>query len=404
MVSKTQIKNEERDTRKMIVAAKTAKKVAAQKSKKPQGKAIAAAPSGSEAKRRYKPKGAIILKSELAEVASTTPSKDVKKGKDTRKGEGRNSTGKSAAPVAELSGAVEPPFSYEVHHKSKRVLVDVTLHKVPGHLIDVSATTATSLVVQTPKYTKKFSLVFPMPGNLKIDAKSAEYTFENGILKCVLPIAGDIPKELQAQREKLIESFKAQKSLRFRVTKEGDMVVRSRRTVLEKSTKKEEKKGAIATSVSGEKELAVEKKPEATKAAKESVTPKAAKKGETPSPKQQAKLPVAAKKTTDKPQQTQQASKKKFVDDGAAMLSLAKESGNKLRNQLYAKLAQTKQIHQQRVERVSHREVRKSEKKEKEKISFARVIAEQKRQLLEKTAMAAPAPKKPVAGKSVSFA
>lgn len=389
-----QIKLEERETRKMLQAARSAKKDAARKARK-QDAVRAKRGEPVEQKKRFQQKGVMVLKSELVSTTQAvaqppSASKAAKKG-------GRKSVGNTAAAVAAPEGSVEPPFSFEVHFKNQQVLADVTLHKVPGHLIDVESTTSSTLVVQTPKYTKKYFLAFPIPGGMKINPDKAEYTFETGVLKCVLPIVGDVAKELRDEREKLIESFKSQRGLRFRVSKEGELVVRSRRATLANPetlpTTQSSKPDVVKPMREGKSAVAVKGKPASQESA--AAAPDQAKKASTPPTKKAA---VAAKA----PQQS--ASKKKpFVADGADMLAIAKASGAEVRNQLYAKLAKARELQQKRSERLTVREVRKTDKREKEQEAFARILADQKRQLLERTAMAEPAPKKETA-KTVSFA
>jgi hypothetical protein len=413
MPSSHQAKLEERETRKLLAASRVAKKEAAKKQRKHGGKKVV-----EEKKKRYIPKSVLVLKSELTESAPVDKAQAA-----SAKKKGRNSTGRVSQTLDRPENSVEPPYNFEVHHKNKQVLVSVNLNKVPPQSINVDATTATTFVVQTPKFTKKYFLAFELPSGIKIDPKAAEYTFDTGVLKCILPIVGDLPVDVVAERAALVEKFREQKALRFRMSKEGELVVRSRRALLKKdepATQKkqtpksgekaaEEPSVAVATTAklasstekksdakSGadkNKKAAAEKKPEAPQkgAGKKSVPPpKEAKKAPAPVVKQAS---ISADKS------------KQFVADGSAMLAVADAAGKQQRNQLYAKLEKAKAVQLQRTARMSKRDGRKDVKREKNEATFARVIAEQKAQLLQRAEMAKPAPsKKAVDAKKVSFA
>ncbi|CUF69715.1 Hypothetical protein, putative [Bodo saltans] len=350
MPSSHQAKLEERETRKLLAAARVAKKEAAKKQRKHGGKKVA-----QEEKKRYVPKSVLVLKSDLA-IEAAAPAEKAQAGSAKKKG--RNSTGRASQTLERPDNSIEPSYNFEVHHKNKQVLVSVHLNKVPPQSINVDATTATTFVVQTPKFTKKYYLAFELPSGIKIDPKAADYTFDTGVLKCILPIVGDLPQDVVAERAALVEKFKEQKALRFRMSKEGELVVRSRRALL--------KKNEPATQTG-----AADKKPEAPKktAEKKAVLPKEAKKAPAPTPKQ-------ASVSTNK--------SKQFVADGSAMLAVAAASGKQQRNQLYAKLEKAKEVQMQRCARLSKRDGRKDVKREKNEATFARVIAEQKAQMLQR--------------------
>ena len=207
--------------RKVLAKSKIAKKEAAQSSKKPVSAAAAAA--AATAKRR-----AI-----RARQASAQQQKEQRANAALKKNPNRRA---DTAAKADTSGSdLEPPFSYEIHHKNKTISVFVTLHKVPPATIDVESTTPSTLIVHTDKFTKKWRLVFPFPEGLLVENEKADYTYEGGVLKCVFPIKGNIPSTIVQQREKLFESFRSQKNLRFRTTQEGALVVRSRRATMSKA-------------------------------------------------------------------------------------------------------------------------------------------------------------------------
>lgn len=415
MPSSAQAKIEEREARKLLSAARTAKKEAAKKLRKHSGKKAAQ----TEPKKRYTPKSILVLKSEL----ETTPAEQQQSASSAKK-KGRNSKGRPSAGGSALQpqNAVEPPYSYEVHHKNKQVLVSVHLNKVPPQTIDIDATTATTFVVQTPKFTKKYFLAFELPSGIKIDPKAAEYTFDTGVLKCVLPIVGDLPNEVVAERAAMVEKFREQKALRFRMSKEGELVVRSRRAVLKQQDKASaatqqakastDSGAAPSVKLSTSTEKAGATKAQKAAASKDEKTAainggKLAAKA-VPSPKVAKKAaPAVVKKASPTSGPSVSAVKsKQFVPDGSAMLAVAAEAGKQQRNQLYAKLEKAKQVQEQRSVRLSKRDGRKNIKREKNEATFARVIAAQKQQLLQRVEMAKPAPAKnpSESSKKVSFA
>jgi hypothetical protein len=277
----------------------------------------------------------------------------------------------------QVSGTVEPPFSYEVHLKKNIVMVRVQLHKVPPQVIDVDSTTPTRLIVQTPKYTKKFLLNFLIPDRITINPSAAEYTFENGTLLCELPIEGPVPESAIASRQEILHRIQQEKNLRFRTNKQGELIVRSR-TALLKPT--EGTSAAQARRDQPSKDMK-----------KRSV--------ETEVPKSMHE--IAEKKSAEKSRNTNV--KRSFVAD-SDLPAAARVASQSARQKLAEKLRAMKQLHAQKVMRAKTREDRRSTKKERERMAFERVLVEQKRQMLRRQkSIASPAPRGSSA-KAVRFA
>ncbi|CCD14634.1 unnamed protein product, partial [Trypanosoma congolense IL3000] len=225
MAISSKAKKEEAALRKVAKQARAARKEAAKRERKQRlawqrsqqkeggnGDNSLGAEAGSG--KTLKKRGAIILPEELAELRqrlnldgvngeagpeapATKTKKDRTRGSTTRSPAKasaekvlQQSPRTSSSPLGGSSNSKvqEPPHSMEVHHKRKQVRVEVTLHHVPSQHIDVSETTATTLVVDTCRHTKKYRLVLPMPEGLCIDPESAVYEVEYGVLRCVLPI------------------------------------------------------------------------------------------------------------------------------------------------------------------------------------------------------------------------
>jgi hypothetical protein len=348
------------------------------------------------------------LQSSSAEAAAATAAK--------RKAARRNLTAKDqvkarssskssvmeAPPTATGGSNLEPPFSYEVHHKNKTITVFVTLHKVPPASINVDSTTTSTLVVHTETFSKKWRLVFPFPEGLLVLCDKAEYEYEDGILRCVFPIKGDIPASIVEQREKLFSSFKATKSLRFKTTKEGgNLVVRSRR--------------AAMTVPSGADATAGERKREKMKTI--TATNEQPKTANTGSRNKQAPLQSALAASAASPRQRAAAPNKEersskpkmkpaLVDDGAAMVSIADAAGKASRNKFAERLMREKEILKRRTEALGKKAVKDSTKKDRQQFAFERIVAEQKAQLQQQIALAAKPKRQPQAknaGKTVRF-
>lgn len=255
----------------------------------------------------------------------------------------------------------EPPYRYEIHVKKAQCIVEVTLHKVPPSVIDISKTTRRRLIVDCGKYTKKYLLDFELPHNMTIDPETAEYTFENGILKCVLTSdTGSVPESAKKEREDFINKVKDQKHLRFRTTKEGELVVRSKLSLLkmkeEKHQKREEKRQEKAA------------KQASAAALQDEATP---------------------------------AGSSKYLSD-TDMAAMAATIGNKTKDEIKAKVKALKAKESTFASKAEERNHKKEARKEKQSGAFKRVIDEQKKKLAERVALSLPKPKD-TTGKKVTF-
>ena len=254
----------------------------------------------------------------------------------------------------------EPPYRYELHVKKAQCIVEVTLHKVPPSVIDISKTNRRHLIVDCGRYTKKFYLDFELPHNMTIDPETAEYTFENGILKCVLTSdTGAVPESAKKEREDFINKVKDQKHLRFRTTKEGELVVRSKLSMLklkeEKHQKREEKR---------QEKAAAEKKAQA----EDEATP---------------------------------AGSSKYLSD-SDMAAMAASIGTKTKADIKAKVKALKAKESTFANKADERSSKKEARKEKQTGAFKRVVDEQRKKLAERIALSTPKPKD-TSGKKVTF-
>ena len=393
-------KKKEVELRKVLAKGKAAKKEVAQAAKKP-AVSPAAAAAAATAKRR-------------AIRAQQAAKKTQQEAQQAKKGQSKQKTSVSS----DESNPNEPPFSYEIHHKNKTITVFVTLHKVPPATIDVQSTTPSTLIVHTEKFTKKWRLVFPFPEGLLVDNEKGDYTYEDGVLKCVLPIKGTIPSSIVQQREKLFESFRSQKNLRFRTTQEGALVVRSRRATLTAESGKEKKdskskQGAAsgtASTAAGSTAAVPAAATQATSAKnddKKQVTLVAPSKAKLAQPKASA----TASSSTSKPTAGSAASapksaKKAEVADGSAMIKLAEAAGKASRNKFAERLKKEKELLKRRQEALGKKTVKLSTKKERDQSTFERIVAEQKAQLQAQIQLAAKPTRQPQAkniGKTVKF-
>ncbi|CBH13131.1 hypothetical protein, conserved [Trypanosoma brucei gambiense DAL972] len=450
MTVTSKAKKEEAELRKIAKQARTARKEVAAKERrlKLKGKKrqqtdgtdrenISSKPAtgGHSVKRQ----GAIILPEEAAEVRQRLLS-DTRIESGAAAPENGGAKRDTAITSSQLSNAAavsrqkpllssssrveEPAHSVEVHHKRKQFLVGVALHHVPPQHIDVSGTTATALVVDTCKHTKKYRLVLPMPEGICVDPAQAEYEFDCGVLRCVLPIVGEIPSSLRQERDAMLESIQKQKTLRFRMGEDGELKVRSRRALLGKGELKDadgdDKRRKIdennALRVSGGKKREVRQQAEdveddgADETAGEKGKAEGARNREGRCTKrarevvETSPLQKAGKLQQQRPLQREEqisnnniVKKKRKGPDSALeeeqkkALELAKAAGRAAKATLRERVAQAKATQQRMLQRMVNRQNRRETQSKKTRDSFARVLEEQKRQLIaraERTAVA----------------
>ena len=289
----------------------------------------------------------------------------------------------------------EPPFTFEVHGKRETVIVEVSLHKIPPQYIDVDRTTSRKFVVDTRKYNKKYLLEWNFPEGMIVDHKEADYTFEAGILKAVFKIE-KMPESIKQNHEKMLESIRAARKLRFKYDENGELAIRSRKAKLSippTAEKKESRKRGREEDESGAADAAP--KPQGKNAKKDN------KKSATTTIA--APAPAATPKPRAEPVQEGKP-KKTFVSDDAALKiagQIAKESKVSVKEKQIA----DKQKAVARMHREDKREDRVNHKKERLHTSFNALLDAQKKRLAERAALAAapPAKTRPSSGKSVSF-
>ncbi|KAH8614046.1 hypothetical protein ERJ75_000750900 [Trypanosoma vivax] len=256
MAISSKVKKEESELRKIIKKSRIAHKEAAARERRQRRKQRCvdgeAPTQGSKLDTRTRKRmGAIVLPNEVAELrlrlmgdGQPVATKEHRSEGKKRKHVSSPSSSSDCNPLLTSStvpgspGVEQPPYNMEVHHKRKQVLVNVTLHYIPHQHIDVSETTDTALVVHTEKHTRKYRLSLNMPEGLRIDKDNAVYELECGILKCALPIKGEIPAQIKEEREAMLETIRKQKALRFRLGEDGELRVRSKRALLMKCERK----------------------------------------------------------------------------------------------------------------------------------------------------------------------
>jgi hypothetical protein len=288
-----------------------------------------------------------------------------------------------AAELEANSGLV-PPHRHDVHLKNSTITVTVTLHRVPPHVINVDATNDSTFVLTTPKYTKQYVLRFPFPHGMKVDSARGDYTFEDGELKCVFPVT-EMPVEVVRDWTQRLESVRKSQRARFDVDKEGDLVVRRRKTTLElqDAAASKAKKNDAKTSV-GKKEAPAKEILSSKKETKESPADK---------------KPVPANKGVSKPPALVKP------DEKAAMLRIAEDAAKTVKTTLLERLQVARAAHLRRAQKNQAVTAKKSVKADRMQDAFARVLHSKRAELEARRDRAAPAPRgeKPASGKSVRF-
>ena len=333
----------------------------------------------------------ILARSKLAEKKEAEQKKLAKKGKSKAKNavtSGDMSLEDKKALRAKYSHMVtdkesgpkpafeEPAYSYEVHGRRNNITVTVKLHKIPDQFINIDETTARKLVVDTTKYSKKWRLDFPFPKGMRVDLSKADYTLESGVLKCVFPV-DNMPEEVAEETRKLVESVKAERSMRFKYDKNGDLTVRKRKATLAvPPSEKNGKSQRAKRNRDGEDDEAEgdDKKKKSKKGKKDAPGPADA-------PKDPKKAPVTNDATM------------KLIQEAA------KTAGGATRKK--QKDAKDRAAKDQ--DRQATRDDKSSKKKSTMNQSFSSLVAAQKQRLDERRAAAAPVQPKPGPRKAVSF-
>lgn len=344
-------------------------------------------------------------------------------------------TTEPAATATMPNNVQEPSYHFEIHFKKKEVMVDVNLHHIPPHKINVSETTPHVLVVDTTAHTKRYRLVLPMPAGLRIDVEQSSFEFAHGVLQCRMPVAsGEIPTTLQSEWEAMHARMQAQKKLRFRVRQDGALTVRSRRAVLTPSSS-QRGAGAAATETDDSVTSASKENNNDDDAAANVVVPVAT---NSVAKKKEKKVGEAEAKQTShqdpSPAQTRQTNKTKATAADAAVaatrndkptvstsssslatpaapamkgrtlpraggdrvdvhtaeharaLELAQQAGNRVRATLASRVQMAEEVQRRREARMQVRSTRKEQRDSKQQSAFARVLEEQKKSLLGRVA------------------
>ncbi|CCW65509.1 unnamed protein product [Phytomonas sp. EM1] len=383
----------------------------------------------------------------LVESESSSNGRKLKKSSSV---DPKNSADESSSLASPTESILEPNYRVEIHYKHKEVLVDVVLHHIPHQKINIKETTPTQLVVDTTQHTKKYRLVLPMPSGLRVNSKKATYELMNGVLHCRLPILNEeIPAELQKEWDALREKIRAQRALRFRVDKTGDLVVRVRKTLLAKSPAEQARLQAARTdkrpreeahskdglrnvdetcsgnavpeaattvipslkrkggelksnsSSSSGNDNAMKTEINFDKNAKEGPTlrkkspatdaGKSAKLTNTKDKKADVKNLTTSNTTTTNKNRNGNSNRDVFAEEHSKALSIAKAVAAGVRHSIREKVQLAKEVQRKRLERVNVRSERQEQRRLREAESFKRVLEEQKRQLLARATLKASA-------------
>lgn len=353
MPTKASKKNQEVELRKIKAEAKEAKaKARAQLNRKrevDQKRAMkAAVASAAGASKPRGVKGVLITSDDRAKMS------DELKAELTTGGRG---------------DAVVPPHTHDIHLKKEIITVSVTLHNVPPQKIAIDETTDAKLVVSTPQHTRRYRLEFPFPHGMTVNAEKGEYTYENGVLKCVFQVT-KMPADVVRHWTERLESVRKTQRARFEVTTDGDLIVRKRKTKLELDTAKK---------------VAAEKKEQRATAAA-AATDDAAKAG-----KAGKKAPNGATARTAGGKKTGPGDK----DDKAAMLRLAAASSKVVAQSLQERLAVARAAHERKLQRLKSVMAKKNVKANQMQDAFSKVLEDKRAALQRQHDRIAPAPKAP---------
>eukprot|EP00759_Apiculatamorpha_spiralis_P012688 PhF_6_TR19637/c0_g1_i1/m.28650 len=126
-----------------------------------------------------------------------------------------------------------PPHRSEVHVKRQAFIVTCTLHHVPEKHMSVDVTDK-QVTISTEAHSKKFRLVVAIPKDVVADStKASSELFPGGVLKVVVPLKKMAESYTQA-RDKIHETIKENRNLRFGVSKDGDLITRTKKVSLAK--------------------------------------------------------------------------------------------------------------------------------------------------------------------------
>lgn len=434
------VRKEEAELRQIAKQSRTARKEAQERERKQRQRALRAAAKNGDAAAAdadatsaaaKKKRGAIILPDEVKEMRqrllgdkadAVTDAGAKKSSKKAQRAAGKKANGAGASSAAAAASGspsaaaasslfLVPSFHQEVHFKKKIFFVDVVLHHVPHQKIDVRETTNQQLVVDTSAFTKKYRLVLPFPDGMRCDAAAANYDFEHGVLSCKLPILdGTLPANLEDANGKMLEQMRQQRALRFRVSQDGDLTVRTRQALLAPTAEAQAallqaaKEAKKKTGEDGEetKEAGGKAKKRAREAAADADAEETAEGQPAKAAKKNGKA-IAAAAPAAKPDV--------FQAEHVKAMEAAKAAAEKVHLSMRERLQLAKTVQATRQERLQTRSQRKERKEEQKQNSFQRVLEEQKRRLMTQATMQQPPTPTPRASakaggaaKSVRFA
>ncbi|KAG5486196.1 hypothetical protein LSCM1_07316 [Leishmania martiniquensis] len=453
----SQVRKDEAELRQIAKRSRLARKEAQQRERKRRertqraaaksGGAVSSAAEAATASAPKRRRGAIVLPDEVQELRQRLMSDDVarsaseagaldgRKKKSAGAKKAARSLAKKTAGAAwasshsatPSSSALVPSYHEEVHFKKKMLCVDVVLHHVPYQKIDISETNTHQLVVDTCGHTKKYRLVLPYPKEMRCDAAAATYEYENGILQCRLPIVdGAIPAELEAENEQMMEKMRQQRALRFRVTQNGDLTVRTRQALLTPTPAAHDAllaaKKAPATRGSGASSDndAISAGAHVMGEGEKTANRKSRKRdrdngegGDEETQRQPRCAPAKGEATDGENAAPKEAAATRskpdvFEAEHARAMEAARVAAAKVSLSLRERVLMAKKVQASREERLKTRTLRRERKEEQRQKSFHRVLEEQKRQLLTRASMQPPvlrpAPQTKTSAKSVRFA
>ena len=368
-------------------AAEDLRKIKAQaKAAKAEAKAVAAKKKAKAAKREETmERRAAGIRGTKGVLVSSSDIKDVELAKE----------------LAAAGAAIVPSHRHEVHVKKELITVYVTLHNVPAQKIDADSTTDAMLVVATPKHNKQYRLEFPFPHGMRVDAAKGDYTLESGVLKCVFPVT-KMPADVVRAWTDRLESVRKSQRARFDVDKEGELVVRRRKTRLELEAVKADKAAAKATKATKAGDAKKDAKKGGKKEKAETTTTAAAKPAAPAAATTKAAAPAKAAASKPGPG---------AADDKAMQLRIASQAAKAIDASLKGRMAVARSAHERRLQCVKVSVAKKSVKEDRTQSAFARVLEEKRKELSRReervAAASAPAKKGGAASpnaKSVRFA
>eukprot|EP00796_Vickermania_ingenoplastis_P002217 gene2217-1382_t len=411
MAKSTQAKKEEAELRKIAKASREAKKKAKSIVKKKErsemrrraregvtGDEETAKASLSAAPRRAK---ALILPDEVADLKKRLNLVDKEKAASSSSSSSNGLTSSSSAAGSSGGGgggggvaAEVPNYHSELQYKRKLVMVDVVLHHVPPQKIDVSETNASRLVVDTTKHTKKYRLVLPMPNGLRMNVEEGSFELDHGVLKCRIPVLNEeIPIALQREWDSVQQKIREQRALRFKVSQDGELKVRTRQALLPPDLKAQHQQQAMVERRKRERQAAVASDDDPDMDDEEAGEEENTLVLEKAKAKAKAKNDDEADATAASNSSKKKAKQDAFREEQERAQQIARDAAKAVRRTIAEKVKMTQEVHQRRLAKLQAKDSKKAVRDEKRQQEFERILAEQKEKVMAEMSMQAAAEK-----------